>query len=421
MTASTVILEAMTAPTTTDDPWLRTYRWAPVGMLATGTVLSVGTATLLMSPAERYTAAVLTAVAVGLELWRGRRRRSMPEGDAVYYLLRSALAFVLSWLNPFFAIYAASGYFDAHAMLPDRWSRFGLIVTAVTVAGSQAGGLPPDDTTMWIAFGLLVVLNASISMLMMRLAERDEQRSLERLAAITELERTNVRLENALSENQALHAQLLVHAREAGIDDERRRLAAEIHDTLAQGLAGIVTQLQAAQDTADPEAARRHVERATDLARRSLGDARRSVRNLAPEALEHRTLDDALAHEVERWSAEHGIRVDLTVTGTTEPLHNDIGVTLFRITQEALANVAKHSSAHRAGVTVSYMDDEVSVDIRDDGCGFDPCATPGDGFGLRGMQSRADRIAGVVDVESEPGVGTAVSVRVPLIRAGRMS
>ncbi len=87
-------------------------------------------------------------------------------------------------------------------------------------------------------------------------------------------------------------------------------------------------------------------------------------------------------------------------------------MTLFRITQEALANVAKHSSACRAGVTVSYMDDEVSVDIRDDGCGFDPTVNAGDGFGLRGMQSRADRIAGVVDVESEPGVGTAVSVRV---------
>ncbi len=268
MTASTVILEAMTDSTTTDDPWQRTYRWAPVGMLATGTVLSVGTATLLMSPAERYTAAVLTAVAVGLELWRGRRRRSMPEGDAVYYLLRSALAFVLSWLNPFFAIYAASGYFDAHAMLPDRWIRFGLLVTAVTVAGSQAGGLPPEDTTMWIAFGLLVVLNASISMLMMRLAERDEQRSLERLAAIAELERTNVQLENALSENEALHAQLLVHAREAGIDDERRRLAAEIHDTLAQGLAGIVTQLQAAQDTTD-----RRRRGATSRGRRTSPDA----------------------------------------------------------------------------------------------------------------------------------------------------
>lgn len=418
MTASPVILEAMTEPTTTDDPWLRTYRWAPVGMLATGTALSVGTATLLMSPAERYTAAVLTAVAVGLELWRGRRRRSMPEGDAVYYLLRSALAFVLSWLNPFFAIYAASGYFDAHAMLSDRWIRFGLLVTAVTVAGSQAGGLPPEDTTMWIAFGLLVVLNASISMLMMRLAEREDERTRERIAVITELETANLRLEQAISENQALHAQLLARAREAGIDDERRRLAAEIHDTIAQGLVGIVTQLQAAQDTAEPDAARHHVEQASALARRSLADARRSVRDLAPEALEHDALDAVLAHTVSVWSQQAGIRAELIVTGTPVPLGNDIGATVLRIVQEALTNAGRHAHATRVGVTLSYMDDEVTVDVRDDGCGFDAGSNPTSGFGLRGMRSRTERVAGTMTIESEYGEGTAVSVRIPLAGGG---
>lgn len=420
VTTPTVILGGMTAPATADDPWTRYFRWGPVALLATGTILSIGTASLLMSRVEQYTAAVLTVVAVGWELGRWRRRRSIPDQDTVYYLGRAGLAFAMSWFNPFFAIYAAAGYFDAHAMLPERWIRLGLLVTAVTVAGSQAGGLPPRDTAMWIAFGLLVVLNASLSIVMMRLAERDEQRSLERMAAIAELERTNVQLENALTENQVLHAQLLVHAREAGIDDERRRLAAEIHDTLAQGLAGIVTQLQAAQDTADPEAARRHVERATDLARRSLGDARRSVHDLAPEALEHDALDAVLAHTVAVWSRETGVAAEFTVTGTPVPLPDDIGATVLRIVQEALTNVGKHADAQRVGVTMSYMDGEVSVDIRDDGRGFCTAETAR-GFGLRGMRSRADRLGGTMTIESAPREGTAVSTRIPLQRAPRTS
>lgn len=409
------MLKTVTTSQPADDPWERIYTWGPFALLATGTILSVASAALLTPPAQRIPAVVLVAVAVGWELgWRRRK-------GVTYYAGRAALAFALSWFNPFFAFYALMGYFDAARLLPARWVRIGLLATAVTMAGSQAGGLPPSNTTMWIGFGLLIALNLAIATVLLRLGERDQVRTQERIRVIAELERANTRLEQALSENHALHAQLLLHAREAGIDDERRRLAAEIHDTLAQGLTGIVTQLQAAQDTVDRVESARHVERAATLARRSLGEARRSVQNLAPQDLEHDTLDDALARTVAAWGVESGIRADFTVTGTVEPLHDDIATTLLRITQEALANVGKHAAAERAGVTVSYMDDEVSVDVRDDGCGFDPAADSVHGFGLRGMRSRAARIAGEVSIESEPGVGTAVSVRVPLVRSGAAS
>lgn len=411
----------MTTSQPADDLWERAYRWGPWALLATGTVLSLATAGLLITPAERVPTGVLVLVAAGWEAWwSARRADSGCRGRAGYYIGRAVLAFVLSWLNPFFAVYALMGYFDATRLLPERWVRVGLLATAVTMAGSQSGGLPPSSLMTWIGFGLLFALNAAIGTVTLRIGERDQARTRELIEAIAELERTNVRLEQALSENQALHGQLLLQAREAGIDDERRRLAAEIHDTLAQGLTGIITQLQAAQDTTDSAAAGRHVERAAALARRSLGEARRSVQNLAPQALEHSALEDALARTVETWGAESGIRADFTVTGTVEPLHDDIGATLLRITQEALANVSKHADAERVGVTVSYMDDEVSLDVRDDGCGFDPEAGSVHGFGLRGMQSRAARIAGAVNIESEPGAGTAVSVRVPLVRAGAM-
>jgi signal transduction histidine kinase len=125
---------------------------------------------------------------------------------------------------------------------------------------------------------------------------------------------------------------------------------------------------------------------------------------------------------VDAWTEEFGVQAMFTITGTVEPLHEEVEATLLRIAQEALANAGRHASAGRVGVTLSYMDDEVTLDVRDDGRGFDlrvprPRESPG-GFGLGGMRARAARLAGTVDIESEPGQGTAVSARVPLVRHG---
>jgi signal transduction histidine kinase len=117
------------------------------------------------------------------------------------------------------------------------------------------------------------------------------------------------------------------------------------------------------------------------------------------------------------------VRAEFTVTGTTEQLHDEVSATLLRIAQEALSNAARHARADRVGVTLSFMGDEVTLDVRDDGTGFDPAAVPArtrtGGFGLDGMRARAERIAGSLTVESEPGHGTAVSARVPLVRDDR--
>jgi signal transduction histidine kinase len=144
------------------------------------------------------------------------------------------------------------------------------------------------------------------------------------------------------------------------------------------------------------------------------------VHDLTPAALEHRTLPEALEEAVARWSATSAASSELTVTGTAEPLHGEIEATLLRITEEALSNVARHAGASRVAITLSYFGDEVTLDVRDDGRGFDPSAvrprsTTG-GFGLDGMRARAARVAGAIDVESEPGGGTALAVRVPLVR-----
>jgi signal transduction histidine kinase len=104
-------------------------------------------------------------------------------------------------------------------------------------------------------------------------------------------------------------------------------------------------------------------------------------------------------------------------------MHADVEITLLRTAQEALTNVAKHAKAGRVGLTLSYMADLVTLDVRDDGVGFDPLARRGNGaatggFGLAGMRQRVQRLAGRLEIESEPGGGTAISASVPAIPAG---
>ncbi|MFC9977495.1 sensor histidine kinase [Spirillospora sp. NPDC127200] len=383
--------------TTIQEQWERFFRWGPFGLLLLGSLLSLTLWNVVMSPAEQRATVPLLLTAAALQVLHLNEK--IP--GHIYFWVRTVLAFVLSWLNPFLCVYAVLGYFDAQRYLTGRWTMAGLFVTAVTMSGAQAGGFPPAGVVQVAAFGGLFVLNSGLVLIFGSLADREAEQARVQAETIAELERTNARLEQALAENAGLQAQLLVQAREAGVSDERRRLAAEIHDTIAQGLTGIITQLQAAEES-------EHVRRATDLARESLREARRSVRDLAPTHLEHDTLPTALKKITDG-------RAHLTVTGTAEPLHDELEAALLRIAQEALANAARHAHAERVGVTLSYMDDEVTLDIRDDGRGFD---RPSGGFGLTAMRERAERVAGTLEIESEPGRGTAVSARVPLIRHG---
>ncbi|MFC8536393.1 sensor histidine kinase [Streptomyces sp. NPDC057249] len=412
--------------TTAEQWWGRFFRYGPYGLLGLATVVSAVSRNLVMSPADERAALVLLPAALVLQLWWSRTPPGAgPAAGVCYFTARTLLALGLTWCNPFFSIYAVVGYFDAARVLPQRAIRPGLLAVAVIMAGAQSGSpLPPATLRNWIVFGVVLAVHATLTMVFAQIGDREAEQDRARTRTITALETANARLEQALAENAGLHAQLLVQAREAGVADERSRLAAEIHDTIAQGLTGIIAQLQAATSTADtdPDLAREHLVRAAALARHSLGEARRSVHNLLPAALEHDDLPGALRKTVATWSRRTGVRAEFTVTGTVAPLHDEVGATLLRIAEEALANAGRHAEASRAGVTLSYMGDEITLDVRDDGRGFDPAALPpyrgAGGFGLGGMRSRAERIAGTVEVETGPGLGTAVSARVPLVPHG---
>lgn len=396
-----------------EQRWAALQRRGPYVLLALACLLSVATASAFDRVAQLpYVLGLAAVVAVGHwwcvdRRWGGR----LDDGVGHVYLAgRTAIAFVMSWLNPFCAVFAFVSYFDASRYASPRWVPVALTATAVTMAGSQSGGFPPSGALHWLVFAGLLALNLALVLVFAALERQESALADERVSTISALE-------DALSENAQLQEALVARAREAGMHEERERLAAEIHDTIAQGLAGIVTQLQAADDAHDEDAAAEHRKRAAELARSSLDEARRSVQALGPAALDNLDLVDAVRARAQEWSAETSTPSQVVVTGEPEPLAPDVEAAILRVVQESLTNAGRHAAATRVGVTLSYTDDEVVLDIRDDGRGFDPAA-PGSGddrrgFGIDGMRRRAERAGGVLIVESEPGAGTAVSLRVP--------
>ncbi|MEU4622292.1 sensor histidine kinase [Actinoplanes sp. NPDC023801] len=330
------------------------------------------------------------------------------------------IAVLLVICSPLFGIFTWTGYIFVGYAVPGMWQMAGVVPVAAINALSQIGGPQTYADDDGLSIYLVVLLaNLLIAGIMTYVSIREDQKSQRRENRIDTLAEANAKLAAALQENAGLHAQLLVQAHEAGVLNERQRMAGEIHDVLAQGLTGIVTQLEAAESGGDRE---RHLAAAKRLARESLSEARRSVQALRPQHLDAARLPEAIDEVVRGWSELHGVRADLTTTGVARPLLPEIETTLLRTAQEALANVAKHAAAGRVGLTLSYMEDVVTLDVRDDGAGFDPAAprkvTEEGGFGLRAMRERLSRIAGSLEVESEPGAGTAISACVPAIAIG---
>jgi signal transduction histidine kinase len=204
------------------------------------------------------------------------------------------------------------------------------------------------------------------------------------------------------------------------VTEERNRMAREIHDTLAQGFTGIILQLEATEqalgDTS--EDVQKHLNQARSLARKSLAEARRSVWNLSPQALEQLRLDEAVKHEVERFRQDNGIEASFTQYGAKREIPPEMGTAIFRVCQESLANVAKHSQATRVDVTLNFGVSGVELTVKDNGVGFEPGPEgkigKAGGFGLISMRERALGQNGKFEVQSGKGEGTVIRVSIPL-------
>lgn len=269
-------------------------------------------------------------------------------------------------------------------------------VAAGAIAAATAAGLfrLSDGTDLAMALGPLAV-GALLTLIYDRI-ERDAaaQRSLH--AAI------------ALAQDQ-----LAASERRAGIIAERERVSREIHDTVTQGLASSLLLLEAANRTWPDPSARQDLVQAGRLLRQNLSETRSLVHDLASPGLDASPLPEALHQAASQYFP--GTR--LLVTGQPRPVPPDVRHTLLRVVQSAAANIKLHAAARNATVTLGFLPDTVTLDVYDDGAGFDPVAVapPSDagGYGLRAMRQRVEQLGGVFAVESTPGEGTIVAAQLP--------
>ncbi len=319
-----------------------------------------------------------------------------PPGRLIWLGLVVTTWVVLVVLAPSFAWCAVPLFFTALRTLPPRAAivLVALLTLFVVIAQLKLAG--SFDPNLLLAPPAVAALATAVFVHMERQAQA--QRAL-----IDDLIRT--RRELAATE------------RREGTLAERQRLSMEIHDTLAQNLSSQQMLLQAADRTwdTDPGTARAHVRTATGIAARGLAEARRLVHDLAPAEL----ADGAgLADALRALDAGPDTEVRFHLEGAPAPLPDRVQSALLRIAQGALANVREHSGARTAALTLSFLGDQVVLDIADDGHGFtEPRAGAGAaerGHGLPAMRARVRQLGGTLTIESTPGEGTVLSAAIPL-------
>lgn len=220
-----------------------------------------------------------------------------------------------------------------------------------------------------------------------------------------------LRLREIARTREAAHAQFVA------VLAERSRIAREIHDTLAQGYAGISAQLEVLNDNmpAAPGKIRRHLDLARDLVRTNLDEARRSVWNLRAQALEESDLGEALNRLGQRLTADGKATFELKVDGSPRPLPAIVENNLLRIGQEAITNAVRHSGAKRIFLSLSFLANSIRIVVSDDGKGFDPASvhpSAQGGLGLPGIRERAESMHASLQIVPEPAGGTRLELSV---------
>jgi signal transduction histidine kinase len=207
---------------------------------------------------------------------------------------------------------------------------------------------------------------------------------------------------------------------------ERERIARDLHDTLLQGIQGLIWRFQAATDRIPPgEPARQLMEQSLDRADKLLEESRDKVKDLRPAARDGTDLVQALAAEGEQFAKLHSAKFHVSAQGVPRDLHPIVREEGFLIAREALANAFRHSAAASIEAEVTYGEEAFHVRIRDDGRGISEAVLDAGGrpghFGLIGMRERAKKLGAAIEVWSKPGAGTEIDLRVPAEVAYRHS
>jgi signal transduction histidine kinase len=369
-----------------------------------------------LQPISRAAGLVLGA-AWGVWYWLVLVRRSFNDRSSLLLVFTFSLgmagSIVLSWIDPAFLLIAFSFYGVTFAALALRWAIPLVLLLSFGLAWRFAGftgGLTPDNIPIFAGFGL-----SGFFAIMLGLY-------------IDSIIRSNREKQDMIEELKAARSDLAKAERQAGMLEERQRLAGEIHDTLAQSFTSVVMHLEAAEQAleGDLPGSRRHIDQARQSARQGLNEARRFLWALRPEVVERQPLTQALQRIGQRWSEENGIPFQLETAGAQRPLPAPVEATFLRAAQEALTNAGKYAQATQVNLTLTYMEDQTVLDVQDNGVGFDPPlaalkAEMDHGYGLAALRERAAQLGGSLEVESAPGEGTTVVIALPASVASEAS
>jgi len=328
-------------------------------------------------------------------------------GEIAYYGIQAGLIFALSLLTSqhevILGLYVAMVTETAALRWPD-WRAMALAAGFYIAMAALNTILVWGFPTLVASLPLGALLFGGITLFALLLAGESRTRR-EAEVLVQQLEATQSQLQEYAEQVEELT-----------ISQERQRMAREMHDTLAQGLAGVILQLEVADSHLEKDRAgdaQLAVQLAMRRARQTLHEARRAIQALRSVALEQKGFVAALAGEVSEFEAASGVSAELLVEGEPGPISPDIAQDLLRIIQESLSNVGRHAQASRVQVRLVQSGPSLQLVVCDNGRGFDVAAASQrpDCFGLQGMRERAQRIGAALKLESAPQGGTTLTVR----------
>ena len=304
------------------------------------------------------------------------------------------------------------------------------MVVATLFAASAAAHLNltiADQRAQFALLGLSIVLVLLVNMLMLRRRFSPLDRLIDRVEAIDPAEPTDFRapeeheateevdrlaasfrrMLRRIDDERKRSGRMVLRAQE----EERRRLARDLHDEVNQSLTAILLRLEALSQAAPPEL-EDEVGELKRLVNQAMDELLKLARQLRPSALDDHGLTSAIVSQVRRFSTQTGIKAELKTSGDPIRLESDQEIAVYRFAQEALSNVAQHAEARSVEVGLVANDDGVELSVRDHGRGFDPAGDHA-GIGLSGMAERARLVGARFDVTSRPGGGTALTLVVP--------
>lgn len=391
-------------------PWSPFNRiWNTVSYLMLGICLAISLVDASLQPLQKGLVVLLTATWGGW-YWVFVMQRTHLQinrlGMMLSFLGAIAISAALSWTHSAFTMLLFSFYGITFAMLPMRWAS-PLVIAVSIILALRFVDFHSEFNLTSLSILVSFLLSGFFTVLLGLFINNIIRQTSEKQKIIEDLNAARDGLAQA--------------ERQAGVLEERQRLASEIHDTLAQGFTSVVMHLEAAEQALErnPASARLHIDQARSTARDSLSEARRFVWALRPDMVQRETLDLALERVAQRWSEENSLPARVEISGESRPLTPPIEATLLRAAQEGLANVHKHARAAQVTLTLTYMDDEIILDVQDDGTGFDLEVAPLQarqehrGYGLLSLQERASQLGGSLTVESAPGEGTTLVMALP--------